>query len=86
MVKIPGTIGLTALFMLSLTACSGQDLACDRECLIELTDSYLAALVAGDTSAVPLATDHRLGISRIDRAGRFSCGAGNQQLSIKSKS
>jgi hypothetical protein len=31
--------------------------ACDRDCLITLTKSYLAAVVAGDTSAVPLAAD-----------------------------
>jgi hypothetical protein len=31
--------------------------ACDRQCLIELTDAYLAALVARDPSAVPLAAD-----------------------------
>jgi hypothetical protein len=31
--------------------------ACDRDCLIALTRSYLAAVVAGDTSAVPLAAD-----------------------------
>jgi hypothetical protein len=30
---------------------------CDRDCLIALTDSYLAALAAHDTSAVPLADD-----------------------------
>lgn len=31
--------------------------ACNRECLIALTRSYLAAVVAGDPSAVPLASD-----------------------------
>lgn len=69
-----GTIGLAALFALSLTACggSGQDLACDRECLIELTDSYLAALVAGDTSAVPLATD----IAFVENVTRMAPGEG----------
>ena len=29
--------------------------ACDRACLIDMTKAYVAALVAGDTSGVPLA-------------------------------
>jgi hypothetical protein len=32
---------------------------CDRDCLIELTDDYVAALVAHDPDAVPLADDLR---------------------------
>lgn len=32
---------------------------CDRECLVELTDRYLAALVSHDPGAVPLADDVR---------------------------
>jgi hypothetical protein len=62
-VKLRQKIGLGVLLALSLEACSdnsrmeGGNVACDRECLIELTDAYLAALTAGDTSAVPLATD-----------------------------
>jgi len=48
-----------------LSACGGgagsvtDDATCDRDCLIDLTDAYLAALVAGDPSAVPLAADIR---------------------------
>ena len=52
------TSGVTVLFTLSIAACSGGDpTACNRDCLIELTKSYLAAVVAGDTSAAPLAPD-----------------------------
>lgn len=42
---------------------SGSDMraanerTCDRDCLIDLTDRYLAALVAQDVAAVPLADD-----------------------------
>jgi hypothetical protein len=32
-------------------------LACDRQCLIQLTDTYVKALIAGDPSAAPLAAD-----------------------------
>jgi hypothetical protein len=66
LMKSLGTTTLTALLALSLAACNNDvrvqvsvadEVACDRQCLIELTDSYLAALVAGDPSAVPLATN-----------------------------
>jgi hypothetical protein len=60
------------LLTMSLAACGGAEppetrgasaseapaaTACDRDCLIELAKSYLAAVVAGDPSAVPLAAD-----------------------------
>ena len=35
------------------------DPACDRQCLIDLSDEYVAALVAHDPKAVPLAPDLR---------------------------
>ena len=38
-------------------AVSAEAAACDRDCLIELTDRYLAALVARNPDAVPLASD-----------------------------
>jgi hypothetical protein len=49
-----------------------SDVACDRECLIALTARYLAALVAGDTSAVPLAAD----IAFVENVTRMVPGEG----------
>jgi hypothetical protein len=69
------------LFILSIAACGGpaadggRDSAaanCNRDCLIELTKSYLAAVVAGDTSAVPLATD----IAFVENIKRMKPGEG----------
>jgi hypothetical protein len=76
--KPRGGILLAAVFSLSLAACSDaapnsiSAAVCDRDCLIELTDSYLAALVAGDTSAVPLATD----IAFVENITRLQPGEG----------
>jgi hypothetical protein len=67
------TSGLTVLFTLSIAACSGGDpTACNRDCLIELTKSYLAAVVAGDTSAAPLAPD----IAFVENVTRLQPGEG----------
>jgi len=82
------TSGLTVLFTLAIAACGGGDpavdtapatgggssaaAACDRDCLIELTKSYLAAVVAGDTSAVPLAAD----IAFVENVMRMQPGEG----------
>ena len=53
-----GTTGLAVLFTVSLAGCGGGDpTACNRDCLIDLTKSYLAAVVSGDPSGVPLAAD-----------------------------
>ena len=73
--------GLPVLFTLSIAACGGpaadggSDSAvagCNRDCLIELTKSYLAAVVAGDTSAVPLATN----IAFVENVTRMQPGEG----------
>lgn len=70
-----------ALLVLALTACSdgGQSAgsaasnpACDRDCLIDLTNSYLAALVARDPSAVPLADS----IAFVENIHRMQPGEG----------
>jgi hypothetical protein len=45
---------------------------CDRDCLTALTKSYLAAVVAGDPSAVPLATD----IAFVENVTRMQPGEG----------
>ncbi len=81
------TSGLTVLVTLSIAACGGGDsaagappatssaapaAACDRDCLIELTRSYLAAVVAGDATAAPLATD----IAFVENVTRLQPGQG----------
>jgi hypothetical protein len=72
---------LPMLFTLSIAACGGPaadggsdsaGAACSRDCLIELTKSYLAAVVAGDTSAVPLATD----VAFVENVTRMKPGEG----------
>ena len=62
---------LAALSGLALTACSGSP-ECDRECLIDLTESYLAAMVAHDPAAVPLADD----IAFVENVTRMQPGEG----------
>jgi hypothetical protein len=46
--------------------------ACDRDCLVELTKSYLAAVVAHDPSAVPLASD----VAFVENVTRMKPGEG----------
>jgi len=51
---------LLAAAAMTLTApasAAHHEKACDRQCLIDLSDDYVAALVAHDASAVPLAED-----------------------------
>lgn len=70
--RIAGPAALSAIL---LSGCGGQDMAeaaCDRSCLIELTDVYLAALVAGDPSAAPLADD----IAFVENVTRMQPGEG----------
>ena len=45
---------------------------CDRPCLLKLADDYLAALVAHDSSRVPLASDARI----VEQAKRIRAGEG----------
>lgn len=75
------TSGLAALFTLSIAACGGPAAdgggdaavaACNRDCLIQLTKSYLAAVVARDTSAVPLAAN----IAFVENVTRMKPGEG----------
>jgi hypothetical protein len=76
------TSGPAALLTLSICACGGggeptgggdsSAAACNRDCLIELTKSYLAAVVAGDTSATPLAAD----IAFVENVTRLQPGEG----------
>jgi len=56
--RIQVSIGRGALLALAATACgSAAAQSCNRDCLIALTDSYLAAVVAHDPSKAPLADD-----------------------------
>jgi hypothetical protein len=63
-----------------LSACSqgegaqqeAQVAACDRDCLLQLSDSYVNALVAHDPSAVPLAE----GAALVENTQRIEPGAG----------
>ena len=76
-----GVVGLTAVFALSLVAWGAAsqpapgaraNAACGRECLTELAKSYLAAVVAGNPSAVPLAAD----IAFVENVTRMKPGEG----------
>ena len=64
-----GLIGLSALILVT-TACAPA--SCDRQCLIDLTDQYLAAIVAHDPAAVPLADD----IGFVENITRMQPGEG----------
>ena len=76
------TSGLTILFACGVAAFSAGDAAaqaarssataCDRECLVQLTKSYLAAVAAHDTSAVPLASD----VAFVENVTRMKPGEG----------
>jgi hypothetical protein len=65
---------LAVLSALSLAACGGEPdaAACDRDCLVDLTKSYLAAVVAGDPSGVPLAAD----VAFVENVTRLRPGEG----------
>jgi len=69
--SIRALTGPLAPIALSLAACSGEP-ACDRDCLNELADDYVAALVAGDPGAVPLASD----IAFVENITRMQPGEG----------
>lgn len=66
-------MGWAAIVSLSLAACStAEDQRCERDCLIALTDTYLAAVVAGDPSRAPLAGD----IAFVENVTRMQPGQG----------
>ena len=65
--------GLAVLFTLSIAACSGgESAACNRDCLIALAKSYVAAVAAHDASAVPLAPD----VAFVENVTRMKPGEG----------
>ena len=64
---------LAAVLALTFTACSNQaKVACDRDCIIDITNDYLSALVAHDPSAAPLADN----IAFVENVTRMSPGEG----------
>jgi hypothetical protein len=64
--------GLVVLFTLSIAACSGGDAACNRDCLIALAKSYVAAVAAHDASAAPLAPN----VAFVENVTRMKPGEG----------
>jgi hypothetical protein len=64
--------GLAAVCGLSFVAGSASAADCDRQCLIDLSDAYVEALVAHDPSAVPLARD----IAFVENVTRMNPGEG----------
>lgn len=61
-----------AVMALAVPASGHQDPVCDRGCLIDLADGYLAAMVAHDPSKAPLAA----GIVMVENARRIEPGEG----------
>ena len=78
--KKKGTLGLAALLMgtaaVSLVWAAqpapATAPACNRDCLLKLADTYLAAVVAHDPSKVPFAADARF----VEQAKRIKPGEG----------
>ncbi len=72
-----------AVALLALAACSrapdANDVACDRQCLIDATNGYLAALVAQDPSQAPLADD----IVFVENIRKMRPGEGLWQTIVK---
>jgi hypothetical protein len=76
-----GVVGLTTAFALSFVTWgaasqpaprANANTACGRECLTELAKSYLAAVVAGNPSAVALAAD----VAFVENVTRMKPGEG----------
>ncbi len=58
--RIALAAAIIALSPLSQAQAQAQAQNCDRQCLIDLADSYVAAMVARDASRVPLANNVRM--------------------------
>jgi hypothetical protein len=76
-------LGVATAAMLALGACSkpsdSASVACDRQCLIEATDAYIAALVAHDPSRAPLADQ----ITFVENITKMQPGEGLWQTIVK---
>ena len=59
-------------------AAAAPDLHCDRQCLWDLADRYVAALVAHDPARVPLAAD----VKMVENLKRIKPGAGLWQIGL----
>ena len=80
--KFSAAVAATAA-LLALGACSKSEppaaaVACDRQCLINATDAYVAALVAHDPAAAPLADD----IAFVENITRMQPGEGLWQTIV----
>ena len=60
------------------TTAPEQSVACDRDCLVGVIRDYLAALVAHDPAALPLAAD----IAFVENVSRMAPGAGLWQSAV----
>ena len=78
---------VAAIAALALTACSrspdstanGDAVACDRQCLIDATDAYIAAMVAHDPSRAPLAGN----LAFVENITRMQPGEGLWKTLVK---
>lgn len=72
--KYTGLVGAVVLAAGSAMAAqkAAAPTSCDRQCLINLADSYLGALVAHDPAKVPLAADVKI----VEQARRIQPGEG----------
>ena len=69
----PGTEAAAAANSSAAAGVAGSAAAaCDRACIMDLTKAYLAAVVAGDTSAVPLAAE----LAFVENVTRMGPGEG----------
>lgn len=67
-----GIVAVLCCFYLSGASSAAEDTACNRVCLVNLADTYLAALAANDPSAAPLADD----IAFVENITRLQPGQG----------
>src|SRR5690606_16583938 len=66
------TLVAIALLAFAFPAAAHEEPACDRACLIEMADGYLAAMVAHDASKAPLAAN----VVMVENARRIRPGEG----------
>jgi hypothetical protein len=76
----PAAVAAATAAVLALSACgkSTTGAACDRQCLVDATDAYIAALVAHDPSQAPLADN----VALVDNITRMQPGEGGLWKSL----